>query len=299
MRQWDGKSKGTLLGYKIFIFLIKNFGVRSAYGLLYFVAAYYFLFYPTNFRNLYYYLHKRQAYSAWNSFWNVYRAYYVFGQTIIDKVAISAGLRDQFSYEFDGIDVLKNALENKQGGILISAHVGNFEIAERFFAEIDVNFQINVVTLDQEHSEIKAYIERVSGRSRVKPIKITDDLSHVFQINDALSNNELICFTGDRYFDGSKTLRGALLGRDAEFPAGPFILASRLKAPLIFVYVMKEKGLHYHLYARKAENVKHRDPESYLLAYKQSVEGILRKYPLQWFNFFDFWNHHSNRERRL
>lgn len=290
MRQWDGKSKGTLLGYKIFIFLIKKFGVRSAYGLLYFVAAYYFLFYPQSFRNIFFYLNKRQGNSPWKSFWNVYRTYYVFGQTIIDKVAISAGFRDQFTYEFDGIEVLKDSLARKQGGILISAHVGNFEIAERFFADIDIDFQINVVTVDQEHTAIKEYIERVAGKSSVKFIKITEDMSHVFQINEALSNNELICFTGDRYFVGSKKLRAELLGEFADFPAGPFLIASRLRAPLIFVYVMKEKGLHYHLYARQAPDVKHRDPDSYLLAYIQSVEGILRKYPLQWFNFFDFWN---------
>ncbi len=295
MRQWDGKSKGTLLGYKIFIFLIKKFGVRSAYGLLYFVAAYYFLFYPKKFQHLYYYLNKRQGYSTWKSFWKVYCTYYVFGQTLIDKVAISAGLRDQFTYEFDGIEILKESLAKKQGGILISAHVGNFEIADRFFSEIDANFQINLVTIDQEHTEIKEYMEQISGKSRIKLIKITDDMSHVFEINQALSNNELICFTGDRYFDGSKTLQGQLLGQLAEFPAGPFLLASRLKAPLIFVYVMKDKDLHYHLYAREAQNIKRRDPNSYLMAYTQSVEGILRKYPLQWFNFFDFWNRHSNR----
>ncbi|NQD69189.1 lysophospholipid acyltransferase family protein, partial [Sphingobacterium shayense] len=205
-------------------------------------------------------------------------------------VAISAGFRDQFTYEFDGIEVLKDSLARKQGGILISAHVGNFEIAERFFADIDIDFQINVVTVDQEHTAIKEYIERVAGKSSVKFIKITEDMSHVFQINEALSNNELICFTGDRYFVGSKKLRAELLGEFADFPAGPFLIASRLRAPLIFVYVMKEKGLHYHLYARQAPDVKHRDPDSYLLAYIQSVEGILRKYPLQWFNFFDFWN---------
>ena len=44
MSEWDGKSKGSLLGYKIFVFCIRNFGIRVSYGVLYFVAAYYFLF---------------------------------------------------------------------------------------------------------------------------------------------------------------------------------------------------------------------------------------------------------------
>lgn len=289
MSQWDGKSKGTLLGYKIFVFLLKKLGVRAAYDLLVFVSFYYFLFYPKSFQAIYYYLRRRQGYGAWKACWNVYRAYFVFGQTIIDKVAISSGLRDRFTYEFDGIDILKEVLASKSGGVLISAHVGNFEIADKFFADIDLNFQINMVTVDQERTVIKEYIESIAEKPTVKFIHIKEDMSHVFAINDALSNNELICFTGDRYFDGAKTLLTPFLGKDAHFPAGPFHIASRLSAPVVFVYVMREAGLHYHLYARRAVEVKRRDPLSYLTAYTDSVEKILRQYPLQWFNFFDFW----------
>ncbi len=289
MSQWDGKSKGTLLGYKIFVFLIRKLGVRAAYSLLVFVAFYYFLFSPKSFRAIYYYLRHRQGYGAWKAFWKVYQTYFVFGQTIIDKVAISSGLRDRFTYEFDGIDTLKEVLANKNGGVLISAHVGNFEIADKFFADIDLDLQINLVTADQERTIIKEYIERISEKPSVKFIHIQEDMSHVFAINEALSSNQLICFTGDRYFDGAKTLTASLLGEEAHFPAGPFRIASRLSAPVIFVYVMRESGLHYHLYARKAIDVKRRDPQSFLAAYTSSVENILRKYPLQWFNFFDFW----------
>jgi len=290
MSQWDGKSKGTLLGYKIFVFFIKKFGVRTAYGLLVFVALYYFLFYPTSFSNIFYYLHQRQGFSKWTSFWKVYSVYFVFGQAIIDKVAISAGMRNQFTYDFDGIESLKEVLKERRGGILISAHVGNFEISEQFFSDLDLSFQINQVTVDQEVSVIKEYLQQISKKSTIKHIYIKEDMSHVFNINDALSNNELICFTGDRYFEGSKVLEADFLGKKAFFPAGPFHLASRLGVPIIFVYVMKETNSHYHLYARRCDAVKRRDAQAALDFYVKSVEGILSRYPLQWFNFFDFWN---------
>lgn len=289
MSQWDGKSKGTLLGYKIFVFLIRKLGVRMAYGLLIFVSLYYFLFYPSNFREIYYYLRHRQGYGAVRAFFSVYRTYFVFGQTIIDKIAINVGLRDRFTYEFDGIENLKEVLTEKKGGILISAHVGNFEISERFFSELDFSFQINQVTVDREVSVIKEYLDSIAEKSAIKYIYIKEDLSHVFDINEALFSNELICFTGDRYFEGSKVMRAQFLGKEAVFPAGPFLLASRLGVPIIFVYVMRERNLHYHLYARRAESVKRRDAQSVLEAYVQSVEMILKRYPLQWFNFFDFW----------
>lgn len=289
MSQWDGKSKGTVLGYKIFVFLIQKAGVKSAYVLLYFVASYYFLFLKKSNRAISYYFKERLQYSNFKTKKMVFKSYYTFGQTIIDKISISAGMRNKFTYEFDGIEILKNLLAEKKGGVLISAHIGNFEIAEHFLGDIDIDFQINLVTTDLEHSAIKNYLESVTQKPTVKFIIIREDLSHIFEINAALANNELVCFTGDRYFEGTKSLSEKILGEEANFPAGPFLIASRLKVPVVFVYVMKEPNLHYHLYAREAV-VKHRDEKALLKSYIESVESMLQKYPLQWFNYFDFWN---------
>ncbi len=65
-------------------------------------------------------------------------------------------------------------------------------------------------------------------------------------------------------------------------------MGSRLKVPVLFVYVMKESKKHYHLYARKAVITKH-DAQGLLESYTQSVTWILEKYPLQWFNYYPFW----------
>ncbi len=286
--EWEGKSKGTVLGYKIFIFFIRKLGVRAAYGLLYFVALYYVFFAGKSTRSIFYYFRKRLKYSWTKSVFSIYKSYYVFGKTIIDKAAISSGLQNRFTHECDGVDNIIELLDKKQGGIMISAHVGNFEIAEFFFEEIDTRSQISLVTTDAEHKNIKEYMEKVTMRSNVKFILVKEDMSHIFEINNALSNGELVCFTGDRYMKGQKLLTESLMGKEANFPAGPFLLASRLNVPVLFVYVMKETNKHYHLYARQAE-VKNRDAQGLLRKYTESVEWMLKKYPLQWFNYFDFW----------
>jgi len=286
--EWEGKSKGTVLGYKIFIFFIRKLGVRAAYGLLYFVALYYVFFAGKSTRSIFYYFRKRLKYSWTKSVFSIYKSYYVFGKTIIDKAAISSGLQNRFTHECDGVENIIELLDKKQGGIMISAHVGNFEIAEFFFEEIDTRSQISLVTTDAEHKNIKEYMEKVTMRSNVKFILVKEDMSHIFEINNALSNGELVCFTGDRYMKGQKVLTESLMGKEANFPAGPFLLASRLNVPVLFVYVMKETNKHYHLYARQAE-VKNRDAQGLLKKYTESVEWMLKKYPLQWFNYFDFW----------
>ena len=297
MSQWDGKSKGTVLGYKIFVFFIKRVGIQSAYFILYFVASYYFIFLKKSNASIFYYFRKRLGYSFYKSKIMVFKSYYTFGQTILDKIAIGAGMKSKFTYEHDGGEIILKLLEEKKGGVLISAHIGNFEIAEHFFSEVDVNFQINLVTTNLEHSTIKKYLESITQKPTIKFIIINDDLSHIFDINAALARNELVCFTGDRYFEGVKSLPEKLLGQEAQFPAGPFLIASRLKVPVVFVYVMKESNLHYHLYTREAQ-IKHRDEKGLLKAYTESVESMLQKYPLQWFNYFDFWDQLENHEKR-
>ena len=289
MSQWDGKSKGAVLGYKIFIFFIQKLGIRAAYVLLYLVALYYFLFSIKGRNASFYYFHKRLGYTKLKSFISVYINYYNFGKTIIDKFAISSGLRDKFTFEFDGEHHINEIVKEKKGGILISAHVGNFEISQYCFTLLDQHSEINLVTTDNEHSAIKDYLDSVSLKSSIKFIIIKDDMSHIFNINNALRNNELVCFTGDRYFEGSKILKEELLGKETNFPAGVFMLASRLKVPVIFLYIMKEPKLHYHFYAEKA-NFKNREAQGLLNQYTQSMERKLKKYPYQWFNYYDFWN---------
>jgi len=287
--QWEGKSRGTVLGYKIFVFSMKKLGLGAAYFILYFVAAYFVFFAKDSTKAIYYYFNKRLGFSKSKSIKSIFKSYYVFGQTIIDKVAISSGLRNKFTYEFDGVELIKEALAGKKGGVLISAHVGNFEIAEHFLGDLTDDMSISLLTTELEHTAIKDYLDSVTKKSNINFIFIKDDLSHIFEINAALAQNQLVCITGDRYVEGAKYLEEHLLGEKAKFPQGPFLLASRLKVPVLFVYVMKETNKHYHLYARKSQ-AKYKEEGVLLKDYTESVQWMLKKYPLQWFNYFDFWS---------
>lgn len=289
MSEWKGSSKGSLLGYKIFVFLIHNIGLRFSYFILYFVALYYFIFSWSSSKSIYYYLRKRQGFSVFKSIIGIYRSYYVFGQTLIDRIMISSGKKNRFTYEFDGVEKIQETVDNGAGAVLISAHVGNFEISEYFFDDVDDNLVTNIVTTDLEKKKIKEFLQKLSLESRMKYILIKEDMSHIFQFNEALGKNEIICLTGDRYMPGSKYLEYEFLGEKARFPAGPFLIGSRLKVPVLFVYVMKESATHYHLYARTA-TVEHRNEKALLESYVKSISSIVDKYPYQWFNYFHFWN---------
>lgn len=288
--EWQGRSKGTVNGHRIFVWLMHTFGVRAAYGLLVFVAFHYCFFSPASTRSTYRYFRHRLGRSMLHSMTSVYGSYFTFGQSIIDKVAISSGLQDRFTFHMDGVERILELLKKGQGGILISAHIGNFEIAEHFLGELSERPVINLLTNDRERSEIKEYLEKVTRKSNVKFILYREDMGHVFEMSQALAANELICLTGDRYSGGMKYLEAPFLGSTARFPAGPFMLGSRIRPEVLFVHVMMEPKGHYHLYARRADVVRG-DAMDLLGKYIKDLEGMVRKYPLQWFNYFDFWGH--------
>lgn len=82
MAEWEGKSKGTPFGYKVFIAILRNLGVRPAYAFLYIIATYYFLFSWETSRWSYYFFHKRMGYGKLKAIGKIYRSYFMLGQTI-------------------------------------------------------------------------------------------------------------------------------------------------------------------------------------------------------------------------
>ena len=91
-------------------------------------------------------------------------------------------------------------------------------------------------------------------------IAIGEDNSHVYEINKALENKEIVCMHGDRFLQGSKTLKCEFLGEKAGFPTGPFYLAMKYGVPVSFVFAMKEKKRHYHFYATPPKSLPSANP---------------------------------------
>lgn len=292
MPRWQGKSKGTPLGYRIFVFICRTFGVLQAYFILRFVAFYYLLFSWSSSRPIFRYFRQRHGYGAIKSCLNVYRNYYIFGQTLLDKVVVMAGIENKFTYDFDGEDNLREIVRGGRGGILLSAHVGNWEAAGHLLRRLDT--RINIVMYDGEHQQIKAYLERVTGGRNLNVILIREDMSHVYAIGEALQKNELICLHADRFLEGNKTIIKSFLGEDAHFPVGPFLLSASFRVPVSVVFAFKESLRHYHFYGsslivRGDHESKADFIERLLSDFVLQLEQKVKLYPQQWFNYFNFW----------
>ncbi|MRG46052.1 lipid A biosynthesis acyltransferase [Chitinophaga sp. SYP-B3965] len=291
MPSWQGKSKGNKLGYRIFIGVLRYGGVQLAYFLLRFVAFYYCLFSYRSSRSIFQYFHRKIGYSRFRALISVYRNYYVFGQTLLDKVVVMAELPNPFTFEFDGEPHLHDIVSGGKGGILLSAHLGNWEVAGHLFSRLKT--RINIVMFDGEHQRIKKYLEGITGGRNVNVIVLKDDNSHIYAIHDALSRQELVCMHADRFLEGNKTMEMNFLGEPARFPIGPFVLACTFRVPVSLVFAFKETTNHYHLYATEPtvyQAVKQGGLEKSMQDFVHVMEEKVKKYPLQWFNYYDFWS---------
>ena len=290
MPSWQGKSKGNKLGYSIFIGTLRYGGALPAYILLRFVAAYYFLFSYSSSRPIFQYFHTKVGYGWWKSLLSVYRNYFVFGQVLIDKIVVMSGIPNKFTFEFEGESNLREITAAGKGGIMLSAHLGNWEVAGHLFRRLDT--KINIVMFDGEHERIKKYLAGVTGERNVNIIVIKDDLSHIYAINDALSNQELVCMHADRFLEGNKTVTTTFLGKEARFPAGPFQLAATFRVPVSLVFAFKETNTHYHLYATPVKEYhgrRRQGVEQAVQDFVQQLEEMVKRYPEQWFNYYNFW----------
>ena len=295
MPSWKGQSRGTLLGYKIFVFALKHLGLSFAYFILLFVAFYFFLFSRKSSKEIYFYFREIHKFSVFKSVLGIYRNYFSFGQVLLDKFAILGGLKGKFTYNFDGENHLRQMVKNKTGGLIINAHIGNFEVAGQLLERLET--KINVLLLDAEHQKIKNYVSDVITNNSVKIIPIQSDFSHIIPISEALINKELIAVAGDRFMNESKIFAIDFLGKKAHFPSGPFYLAARFGVPVTFAFAMKESKTHYHFYATppewvlKYENQEEQDKElfKFVEKYVKVFEKKVKEYPYQWFNYYPFW----------
>ena len=124
-------------------------------------------------------------------------------------------------------------------------------------------------------------------------IPMMADMSHLFVIDQALSDGEILSMPADRVFGSQKSFSIDFLGAKAKFPQGPFLLAAMRNVPMLFVSVMKTAATKYYISVRRIEckvtgstRIK---AENLAGQYVSLLEETVRKHPAQWYNYFDFW----------
>ncbi|MES2590651.1 MAG: lipid A biosynthesis acyltransferase [Bacteroidota bacterium] len=295
-KQWEGKAKGGVKGHKFFIFILNFLGLRIAYFFLRFVA-FYFLVTAKSTKTSLKYFREIHHQTPLKSLFAAYRNYYLFGQTLLDKVALLAGMRNKFTVIHEGHNENLVYLKSLgKGSILLSAHIGNWEVAGQMLEILDTKF--NILIYDNEAEKMKEYMGEVMKKKNFKIIAIKDgEMGHLVELHTAFRNNEWVVMHGDRFLPGAPTLEKEFMGRKAKFPAGPFIMAAKFGVPVTVVFAVKETNSQYHFFAKRPIEVKRARTEQEVEqavkeisdSYIKELEEMVKRYPAQWFNFYDFW----------
>ena len=285
MAKWTGQTKGNALGYRIFIVAIKTFGLALAYFILHFVSLYFYLFLKDKRRDLDNFYQNYVGYSRTKSHRLIRKNFRLLGQSIIDKIAFLIGAGDEIHYKDSGEHHLRKLVADKQGAFLISAHLGNWDIAGNLLKGFDAN--VSVVMYQNEQESIKALLESQGSVPKFNIIGIGEGFSHLIEIYEAIKRGDLVCMHADRYLEGVKTVAVPFFGAPAKFPIGPFQMIEKLKAPYSFVFAVKESKYGYFFSAtlpvfptKKAPEI----AEDFVLLLEQKVQ----ENPEQWFNYYNF-----------
>ena len=106
------------------------------------------------------------------------------------------------------------------------------------------------------------------------------------KMNSMEQLNETICAC-------TKAMDDKFLGHEARFPMGPFSLATMRGLDVLAVNVMKSSWTQYTIYVTPLsydkEAPRKRQTDQLLHAYIAELERLLKQYPTQWYNYFDFW----------
>lgn len=283
--KWDGKSKGNKAGYQFFVGTIKFFGLNFTYAFLKLVTFYYYLFSPTK-KYLLDFYQNSLGYSLAESKKLARKNYYVFGQTLVDRFAFLMGKGNEYKHKSTGGQYLQDLVSEGKGAFLLSAHVGNWELAGNFLKG-NYDAKVNVLMYEAEAEKLRDFFNATTGGVQFNIIGIKDDFSHIIKIHAALKRNEFICLHADRNMPGAKTMSLDFFGRKASFPLGPFLMASKFDAPVCYVYNLKTDKYFYNLSCATPIYEK-KSAEELGKTYVEILESKIKENPEQWFNFYDF-----------
>ncbi len=288
-RQWAGVTFGNGWMHRNLVRLLRYADVRLIYLFADIFVVPVCLLLNRSRKTSYSYFRDILGYGRWKSVRSVYVNHCMFAQTVIDKFAMYAGRR--FDVEIEGMDRFCALAAREDGFLMLSAHIGNYEIAGYTFRS--ERKTINPVVYADEKASVMANRNKMFGKTNVSMITLGQDMDYLFEINRVLDEGNIVSFPSDRFMGSSRSVDCVFLGRTARFPQGPFRVAAMRGLDVLAVNVLKTGLKKYMIYVTPIDydRTAERKEQTRQLAegYVAELEKRLRQYPTQWYNFYDFW----------
>lgn len=287
--KWSGRTDGTPFMQRALIVLFKVVPIEVIYGIMALVVPFYMVFNRNGYLAMYHFFRERMGKGAASAVWHVYLNHFAFGQVVLDRFATYAGRH--FRLEIDGNEHFMRLCGQAGGFMMLSSHVGNYEQAG-YMLKSDRKSYNALVYAGESETVMKSRNRQFDG-SNIHMIPVQADMSHLFTINSVLDHGDIVSMPADRCFGSQKSVGCQFMGATAQFPLGPFATAVQKEVPALAVMVMKEGTRRYRAYVRQLQvdtTLPHRKQMAQLAqSFATELEAIVRRYPHQWYNYYEFW----------
>jgi predicted LPLAT superfamily acyltransferase len=221
----------------------------------------------------------------------VFSHIHAFAVTLLDRVYLALGRFDDFDVTVKGLDLVERTLSAGKGCVMLGSHLGSFDLLmlahhEKRGHPVTVMMQVDP----------RARLRRIAGihENAFNVIKVGEPGSYL-RAHEAIERGEIVGILADRIDYGAPGLPALFLGREVILPVAPHVLAARSGAPVIMCFGLYEGGRSYRLEFVDFGPTAERSGRGTALQpmvdrYAAVLENYSRRYPLNWFNFYDYWS---------
>jgi lauroyl/myristoyl acyltransferase len=234
--------------------------------------------------------------TAFGNFFRTYRVFWNYAWSITDNARFRL-LRTIPRWEFEGRANFEALQAHDGGAILLTAHMGSYDLGAALFAELTTR-RIVMVRAPETDPDTREYEERVHEEKGVSGLRVgfnttanTTGSDLAFDLLSAVQSGEIVAIQGDRVTPGVTSVETMLFGKRTLIPAGPFALSMASRAPIFPLFVMRRGRRRYCLLtcepivvtrtSRDRDHDIRRGVDEWVLA----LEAAIRTGWQQWFAF--------------
>jgi KDO2-lipid IV(A) lauroyltransferase len=216
------------------------------------------------------------------------QAYEHLGRASIEAAILPRLGRDAVLDLFEGADewgAVEQALANGRGLILVTGHLGNWELAGAYIAARGV--PLDAIARRMANPLFDRYLNET--RSKIG-MAVVYDADAVRRTPRSLRENRAVAFLADQGVLGLASTFVPFFGRPAKTPRGPAVFALRLQVPVVFGVAVRQASGKYRLVFEPIPVIdtgdRDRDVDAIVARYTAALERWVRRYPEQY-----FWHH--------
>jgi lauroyl/myristoyl acyltransferase len=220
----------------------------------------------------------------------VRRVFRRFAVCFADLLAGNGGNGSSLLATVQGEHHLTDALAHGRGLVVLTAHLGNWELAGRLLVD-RARRPTHVVVAAEADPGVQRFL-----RGRPGPIRFVERgrPTAALALIAALRRGEVVALQGDRALGDRSGSRARFFGAPAWFPLGPFVLARAAGAPVVPAFCVLGDDWRYRITVDEPFHVGLAEERQALARWVDGLERVITAHPDQWFNFFDVWGDHAS-----